>query len=180
MLFFTHLNLLIRKDKPHQGRSFDTSTGSWQCCLGRKKIQRSHRLASGSLSLWKTVSRGNTDKFLLQVKPNVSFLFRKFSLWFIQTWIHLVSLCSRVLCNNLGAHVCVCVFQYLAIVGTHHLVLQQLCQLTEDDTVVQLVHQSFCCDVSTWAENARARDRTGVSKNLKRKLRVVIIVVCSW
>lgn len=109
MLFFTHLNLLIRKDKPHQGRSFDTSTGSWQCCLGRKKIQRSHRLASGSLSLWKTVSRGNTDKFLLQVKTNVSFLFRKFSLWFIQTWIHSVSLCSRVLWNNLGAHVCVCV-----------------------------------------------------------------------
>lgn len=51
----THPNPQTRKGKPHQRQSFDTSRGSWPCCLWRKMIQKLHQLASGSLFLWRPV-----------------------------------------------------------------------------------------------------------------------------
>lgn len=51
-------------------------------------------------------------------------------------------------------HVCVCEYvhdfvllQHLAIVGVHHLVLEQLCQLTEENAVIQPLHQTIHCEV---------------------------------
>lgn len=39
------------------------------------------------------------------------------------------------------------ILAHLAIVGVDHLLLQQLGQLTEDNAVIQPVHQTVCCEV---------------------------------
>lgn len=46
-------------------------------------------------------------------------------------------------------HGFVFVLQHLAIIGVGHLVLDQLCQLTEENTVIQPFHQTVCCKVHT-------------------------------
>lgn len=38
---------------------------------------------------------------------------------------------------------------HLAIIGVDHLLLQQLCQLTEENAVIQPAHQTVCCEVQT-------------------------------
>lgn len=43
----------------------------------------------------------------------------------------------------------VCVFQHLAIVDVNHLILEQLCQLTEENAVIQPLHQTVSCEVLT-------------------------------
>lgn len=42
------------------------------------------------------------------------------------------------------------IWAHLAIVGVDHLLLQQLCQLTEENAVIQPVHQTVCCEVQAW------------------------------
>lgn len=40
--------------------------------------------------------------------------------------------------------------QHLAIVVVDHFVLQQLCELTEQNAIIQPLHQTVCCEIHTW------------------------------